>query len=153
MKIRKTTDYELIARLEKPVQDLHTSLYPTYFQEYDFEAIREKFKAIVSDDRFIFLVIEDAGKDIGYAMVEMKEYPDGVFKKGYKSVYVHQICMEEGNRNKGYGTKIIEEIQAIAKSKGITVIELDYWVGNNVMRDFCKKQGFITYSEFVRKEL
>ncbi|MEH6994313.1 hypothetical protein V7075_16625 [Neobacillus drentensis] len=44
MKITRTMDYELIARLNKPILELHASLYPQYFTEYNFEATRDSFK-------------------------------------------------------------------------------------------------------------
>ncbi|MFH0070733.1 GNAT family N-acetyltransferase, partial [Peribacillus sp. NPDC056705] len=85
--------------------------------------------------------------------IEIREYPENAFKKGYKSVYVHQISIEDTKRNKGYGSSLMEYIYEIANDRGINLIELDYWFENSVAKDFYKKQNFIKYREFVYKEL
>ncbi|MDQ0218779.1 GNAT family N-acetyltransferase [Peribacillus cavernae] len=153
MKISQTTDYELVARLNKPVHDLHTTLYPKYFTEYNFEDMKEMFKHLVDDDNFIFLVLEDNQNAVGYAWLEIRNYPGHVFKKEYKSVYVNQISITETARKKGFGSKLMEEVYKIAKNKHIDLIELDYWSNNNVAKDFYKKLGFKIYREFVYKEV
>ncbi|GMA64325.1 hypothetical protein GCM10025859_47650 [Alicyclobacillus fastidiosus] len=57
MKITRTTDFELIARLNKPIHDLHVSLYPQHFTDYNFEAIRDSFEKLVKSEAFIFLLL------------------------------------------------------------------------------------------------
>jgi hypothetical protein len=52
MNITRSTDFELIARLNKPIHELHASLYPQYFTEYNFEAIRDSFEKLVQTDSF-----------------------------------------------------------------------------------------------------
>jgi diamine N-acetyltransferase len=153
MKITQTTDYEIIAKLNKSVHDLHSKLYPKYFKQYDYEAIKKFFKSIIHNDSFIFLLVEDNGEALGYAWIEIRKYPENAFKKSYKSVYVHQISIAETQRKKGYGSKLMEEIYEIAKNKGIDLVELDYWFENNIAKDFYQKHGFKKYREFVYKEL
>jgi hypothetical protein len=53
MKVTQTTNYELIAKLNKSVHDLHSKLYPKYFKEYNYEAMKEFFKSIIYNDSFI----------------------------------------------------------------------------------------------------
>jgi len=153
MKIIRTTDYETIAKLNQSVHDLHYELYPKYFKQYDYEAIKEFFKGIIHDERFIFLLVEDDGEAIGYAWIEIRNYPESPFKKAYKSVYVHQISVTETKRKKGYGSRLMKEIYEIAKNKGIDWVELDYWLENKIAKDFYKKLGFKKYREFVHKEI
>lgn len=153
MEIRRTKDYELIARLNKPVHDLHVKLYPKYFKKYNFDSIKEVFKRMINNEGYVFLVLNDDQETIGYAWIEIKEYRESAFKKGYNSIYVHQICVEDSKRKKGYGSKMMEEIYSLAKERGIERIELDYWIENDVMNTFCDKQQFTKYREFVYKEL
>lgn len=69
--------------------------------------------------------MEDNDQPLGYAWIELRNYPDNAFKKAYKSVYLHQISISENQRKKGYGTKLMDEISEIAKIHGIYKIELD----------------------------
>jgi ribosomal protein S18 acetylase RimI-like enzyme len=153
MKISQTTNYEIIARLNRHVHELHTKLYPKYFKEYNFEAIKEFFKGIISHPQHLFLLLEDDEQYLGYAWIELKNYPENAFKKAYQSVYVHQISISESHRKKGYGSKLMEEIDHIAKINHIDMIELDYWCDNDIAKSFYKKQGFTKYREFVYKEI
>ncbi len=51
MKISQTADFELLASLNKPIHELHVSLYPEHFTEYNFETIRDSFKQAVTKER------------------------------------------------------------------------------------------------------
>lgn len=151
MKISRTNNFELVAKLNKYVHDLHKNLYPEYFKEYNFEDIKAFFQKIIDKEAFTFLLLEDDDQPLGYAWIEVRNYPDNVFKEAYKSIYVHQISISENQRKKGYGTKLMDEITDIAKVNDIKKIELDYWFNNEIAKNFYKKIGFTKYQEFVYK--
>ncbi|KIL45266.1 GNAT family N-acetyltransferase [Jeotgalibacillus soli] len=153
MRIYQTFDYEIIARLNKPVQDLHSKLYPEYFSEYNYDAMKEFFKSLINEQRFIFLIIEDNQESFGYAWIESRNYLENAFCKEYKSIYVHQISILETHRKKGYGSILMKEIDQIAKDKGIYLIELDCWFENSDAKDFYKKHHFTKNREFISKQL
>jgi ribosomal protein S18 acetylase RimI-like enzyme len=85
--------------------------------------------------------------------IEIRKYPENVFKNGYNSVYVHQISIVENQKKKGYGTRLMEEVYKIAQRNNIDLIELDYWFENDDAKEFYKKHHFIKYREFVYKQL
>ncbi|OMP66350.1 GNAT family N-acetyltransferase [Domibacillus epiphyticus] len=153
MRIYRTYDYEMIAKLNKPVHDIHSKFYPEYYKEYSENAAKEFFKKIINIESFIFLILEDRNQTLGYVWIEIRNYPEIAFNKGYKAVYVQQISIIESQRNKGYGAKLMEEVYNIAKSMNIGIIELDYWVENQDAKDFYKKLGFIKSREFVYKQI
>jgi ribosomal protein S18 acetylase RimI-like enzyme len=153
MGIIQTKDHELIAKLNKPVHDLHHQLYPDYFKAYDYDSIKEIYKEMMNNPNFQFLVIDGIDEYYGYAWIEKRTYPENPFRNCYQSVYVHQISIEDGVRNKGYGSKLMEAIYEFARSNNIKLVELDYWSNNHVAKDFYKKHGFKLYREFVFKEL
>ncbi|MBP2243165.1 ribosomal protein S18 acetylase RimI-like enzyme [Cytobacillus eiseniae] len=153
MKISRTRDFELVAKLNKYVHDLHANLYPEYFKEYNFEEIKIFFQKIIDQEEFAFLLLEDDEQPLGYAWIEFRNYPANTFKKAYKSVYVHQISITENQRKKGYGSKLMDEITDIAKVNGINKIELDYWFNNEIAKNFYKKNDFVKYREFVYKDI
>ena len=153
MHIRQTNDYGLIAKLNKTVHDLHAKLYPEYSKEYNYEEIKAFFQKNIDQEEFTFLLLEDDDLPVGYAWIEFRNYPASAFKKSYKSVYVHQISISENQRKKGYGSKLMEEITEIAKVNGMNKIELDYWFNNEVAKSFYKKNHFVTYREFVYKDM
>ncbi|WP_279620566.1 GNAT family N-acetyltransferase [Priestia megaterium] len=153
MKISRTFDADTIAKLNQSVHQLHVELYPEHFQTYDFQKIHEFFKNVMKDDRFIFLLGENEGQHVGFAWLEIKQYSETVFKKTYKSIYVHQINIAEPYKNKGFGSSLMKEIYSIAREKEITTIELDYWSDNAIAESFYEKEGFVTYRKMAYKEL
>lgn len=153
MKVLRTSDYELIARLNQPVQDVHFSFFPKYFKAYNYEDIKSFFKGIINNENYIFLLLEDDQEYIGYAWVEMISKQDTVFKRAYQSVYIHQMSINKANRKQGYGEKMLEEVYAIAQEKEIDLIELDYWSLNSMAANFYKKHGFARYREYAYKDL
>lgn len=64
MKVIQTYDYELISKLNQEVQELHRQMYPEYFKEYNFEAVKQFFKQIMTKDTNFFYVVRDGDHDI-----------------------------------------------------------------------------------------
>lgn len=153
MRISHTKDYELVANLNRYVQDIHTNLFPEIFKEYHELEVRNFFKEMMNKPNMDFLLIKYNEEPVGYIWIEFKDYPESTFKKPYKSVYVHQISVSENHRNKGYGSRLLDEISSIAKTKGINKIEVDYWVDNKDAKDFYEKKNFVKYREVVYKNI
>jgi ribosomal protein S18 acetylase RimI-like enzyme len=153
MNITRSTDFELIARLNKPIHELHASLYPQYFTEYNFEAIRDSFEKLVQTDSFIFLLLEDANEPLGYAWMELRNYPQNAFKKARRALFVHQISIANEQKRKGYGTALMNYIYDLAREQSIETVELDYWANNEIAKKFYSKQGFTGYREFVYRSV
>ncbi|MGG0462407.1 N-acetyltransferase family protein [Priestia aryabhattai] len=153
MKISRTFDADKIAKLNQSVHQLHVELYPHHFQTYDFHQVHEFFKKVMKNDRFIFLLAEEEGQHVGFAWLEIKQYSETVFKKTYKSIYVHQLNIAEHYKNKGFGSSLMKKIYSIARKNGINTIELDYWNDNTVAESFYEKEGFVTYRKMTYKEL
>ncbi|QSO48547.1 GNAT family N-acetyltransferase [Alicyclobacillus mengziensis] len=151
MNITRTTDFELIARLNKPIHELHASMYPQYFREYDFEAIRDSFEKLVKDNSFVFLLLQDGNESLGYAWVELRNYSETVFTKARQALFVHQISIVNDQKQRGYGTALMNHIYDIAREQSIETVELDYWANNEAAKNFYSKQGFTGYREFVYK--
>ncbi|TDF92922.1 GNAT family N-acetyltransferase [Paenibacillus piri] len=153
MRITRTTDYELLTCLNKHIHEIHVTLYPEYFVEYNFETIRESFKQLVTNENLIYLVLEDMGEPLGYACVEINEYPEDAQTKKRKSVFVHDFSIVEGQKRRGYGSYLMSHIYDIARSKGIDLVELSYWAKNEHAESFYNKHGFVNYRKLVYKKL
>ncbi|MCJ8008725.1 GNAT family N-acetyltransferase [Lederbergia wuyishanensis] len=151
MEVSSTKDYELIATLNKTVHELHVQLYPEYFKEYHFENVKSFFEGLIQKDNQLFLIIKREDEALGYAWIELKDYPENVFKKGYKSVYVHQLNVLRPNQ--GLGSLLMDKIYEIAKEQKIKLVELDYWADNHAAERFYHKQGFTKYREFLYRDL
>ncbi|MCP3761088.1 GNAT family N-acetyltransferase [Domibacillus sp. A3M-37] len=153
MNIYQSRDFETIAKLSESVHDVHAKLYPEYFKEYDHHDVKEFFKSVINIDRFVFLILEDHHEPLGYAWLEIRNYPEMAFNKELNSVYVHQLSITETHRGKGYGSKLMEEVYTVAKKLNIDLIELEYWTENTYAKQFYKNQHFTKTREVVYKSL
>ncbi|WP_194542181.1 GNAT family N-acetyltransferase [Paenibacillus sp. JZ16] len=151
MEIVQSINSEEIALLNKDVHEIHVSLYPEYFKEYDFDDVNEFFKKIMSDPIYYFYIVKDEGQSLGYVWVETREYPENVFMKSYRSVYIHQLGVSKEHRNKGVGSLIMNWINNFAKENEVNTIQLDYWADNEGANHFYTKNGFKSYRNYLYK--
>ncbi|AZB42735.1 GNAT family N-acetyltransferase [Bacillus sp. FJAT-42376] len=152
MLIYETKDFKRIAKMNKHVQKVHADLLPEKFKDYKSRPVQDFFEKIAEKENHSFYILEVDGEPAGYMWMEEKAYPDTPFKKGYRSLYIHQISMNEKVRGKGYGTRLMEKAELLAKECGITCIELDYWADNEAAGSFYKKLGYKKTREFVSYE-
>ncbi|YBZ91589.1 GNAT family N-acetyltransferase [Paenibacillus sp. AK002] len=80
-------------------------------------------------------------------------YPENVFMKSYRSVYIHQLGIMKVHRNKGIGRLLMNFINNFAKENGINKIQLDYWSDNESASQFYIKNGFKSYRNYLYKEV
>lgn len=153
LKISQTKNHHVVAQLNKYIHDLHASLYPDFFKEYSFNDSQIFFKEIMERPEFIFLLLEEDETPLGYAMIELRNYPERIFIKPYQSVFVHHISISGDQKRKGYGSKLMEEVYNIAQSNGIHKIELDYWFDNEIAKNFYEKNNFVKQRVSVFKEI
>jgi diamine N-acetyltransferase len=153
MRITQTTDYKALAKLNKTVHDIHVLLYPQYFKPYDFNSILNFFEKTAKDPNSIFLLAEDDGSPFGYVWLTIRDRPETPFTKASKSLYIHQISVDQKHSGKGVGTALIAYIEQLAKDMGANKIELDYWIDNTTAKHFYKKLGFVTDREIVHKDV
>ncbi len=65
-----------------------------------------------------------------------------------KIAYLYHVCVDEKYRNKGVGTKLIEEFSNISKDKGAKYIKLNAFENNKEAINLYKKIGFKEYSVY-----
>lgn len=135
MQIIQTTYSEVIARLNKNVHDLHVSLYPHYFKDYQFETANEFFKTAIENPSNYFYVLEDNGQYLGYAWVELREYKGNVFMNSYKSVFIHQFSINKEHQKQGLGSQLMNKVYELAKKHGGTEnLFLKIWYNNDIKK-------------------
>lgn len=65
----------------------------------------------------------------------------GVLGRFYRfALYIHVLWVSEKLRGNGYGSRLLDEIEFITRSKGCKLIHLDTW--NFQAPDFYMKHGF-----------
>lgn len=76
---------------------------------------------------------------------------DGAWLNGEDYVTVHRFAVSRNSRGKGYGKKMFEEIEELAKSKGIKNIRVDTHKDNESMKGLLESLGY-KYCGIIRLE-
>ena len=149
MKIIEASFNEIpdIVMLNSFVQKLHHEIHPDVFKPVsDDITVNKFFKHVLSGENNIVLVAYIKNEPAGYSWMELQIKKDFSLKYGRKQAYIHQIAVHEDFRTKHVGTALFEELEKIAKNKGIDHFELDSWKFNNGAHKFFEQLGFETYN-------
>jgi len=153
IRIEKTIDSRLLAKLNHDVQELHNRIEPDIYKPHDEEGIKKFFDSFLTKDNVFAYIAYFGDIPAGYIVLIKRNYPEGPFTKTHSSIHIDQICVENKFKGKGIGKALIGFTTQFAKDNGINRIELDFWTKNKNAGEFFKSQGFETYNEKMRKTL
>lgn len=149
MRLIRTNDVKLIARLNEPVQDLHHELYPNRFKPFEFTSVCEYFSKIIDKNNHHFVVYFDDEEAVGYIWYEDIEKHETAFSYSSRYIYIYQVSVNPDYRGKGVGKSLFNEALKFAEEKSINRIGLDYWVKNAAAKRVYKKLGFEVEKEIT----
>lgn len=152
MDIRKVKieDYnqviELYAQLDDAERIFDSNLIDTHEVP---EEQKKKIEKRIKSRKGIFLVaVEDeniVGLIDGYII-------DSIYYKE-KVGYLDHVCVDKKHRNKGIGTKLIEEFTKKMKTKNVAYLKLNAFENNTPAVNLYKKLGFEEYSIYYMKKI
>lgn len=154
MHITTTTDATRIAAMHQLFHDAHVELHPTIFKPFHLEAMTQEFATLVDKPEHSFYILHhDDDTPIGYAWVEWRERAETPFTFAEKTMFIHQISIEDPYQGNGNGKMLLDYITEEAKTRGFSRIELSYWLTNFGAKYFYRKHDFIPFAESVYKQL
>lgn len=149
VRLVRTTDAGLIARLNGPVQRLHHALYPTLFRPFDERDVGACMAVAMQDAQCYFMVCYVDEVAVGYVWYEAVERKENAFSYARNCVYIHQLAVDEGYRGRGIGRKLMGSAIVYAKGQSIKRIEVDYWARNNQAKEIYEHYGFTVEREIA----
>ena len=144
--IRRATlaDAELLAVLNKDVQQIHADAYPNVFRQPDnFDEVVADFRTrILADvDGYVFIV-EVEQQAVGCVYAKVVTRPENAYTYAQKLMLVDQISVKPDFQNKGYGHKLMQAVRDEALARGIYRVQLDTYEFNSNAQQFYAKMGF-----------
>ncbi len=141
--VRKATinDISAIAEIYREQFREMSKLIPDFIKEGD-QSIEFLEKTISNEDSDI-LVYENDGKVVGFILLQAKTRPDFDFMLPGKFCYIMDIIVTEIQRNKGFGTTLMNSAKDWAKEQGCSFINLDVLTNNPRAIALYEKLGFI----------
>jgi len=137
-------------RKAKPEDEQTVVSIYNYFIENSFAAYsNEKVGTEIFDKYFsesiTFMILEVENKVVGFAYLQFYLR----FSNFNKSALVTYFILPE-NTKKGFGTKILDKLEEIAKSNNIDNLIANISSGNKQSLNFHKKRGFIECGRFKK---
>jgi GNAT superfamily N-acetyltransferase len=150
IKIEKTMDSKLLAKLNRDVQEIHSNIEPDIYKPHDEDEIKIFFDSFLTKENVYAYIAYSDDLPAGYIVMIKRNYPEGPFTKRHLSIHIDQICVENRFKGQGIGKALISFATQFAKGNSINTVELDFWTKNNTAGEFFKSQGFEMYNEKMR---
>lgn len=142
MYIRKAEkkDIPQIETLLYQVAKVHSDGRPDLFQAGTKKYSSEELNELLEDYIRPIYVAEEEGKILGYAFCIFQENYSNLLTH-IKTLYIDDLCVLEGIRGKGVGTKLYQHVIKIAKQSGCYNVTLNVWACNEEAKAFYEKCG------------
>lgn len=134
-------DRDAVNALTRQVHELHVSWRPDIFRMPEGDIFTEERFQEVIRERQLYVAKLD-GFAVGYVLTGMKEknLPGQVWRKVF---LINELCVDESLRGHGIGTRIMEEVHALARAFGCTDLQLNVYPQNDDAVGFYQKCGFM----------
>ncbi len=132
---------ENLFKLYKDAYNYHLKNTEGFFKEKTDDELKESLKEQLNRECNYTLVYIDK-KIIGYIMF--------IIEGG--KIYLTELSVDENCRNNQVATKLIKEVEKIAKEKHIKFIDLNCWSFNETAETLYEYLGFKRIRSLYRKE-
>ncbi|CAN7190454.1 MULTISPECIES: GNAT family N-acetyltransferase [Microbacterium] len=147
-----TADIDRLSALNAGVQLLHAEGRPDLFREPEPEALRA-FLAEQLAEGAIVLIADVDGAVGGYILAEVNARPANPFRHASKSLYVHHIAVDPGQRRQGVGQQLMDAAVAIGRAEDVDAVRLDSWSFNHDAHTFFEAMGFTPINVVFERRL
>lgn len=144
-------DADAVLNLLRQVNKLHFDVRPDLFRpgtKYDKLQLEEIF---ADENRPVF-VADDGNRVVGYAFCVISRNTSPILAD-VATLYIDDLCVDEGYRGKRIGTLLLEHVTKYAKEAGCYNITLNVWTGNDAAMKFYASSDFTPLKICMEKKL
>lgn len=147
IRFEESNNAQLIAQMNRPVQELHARLYPEYFKPYDVEVITGAMQKLFDVKGAKAIIAYSDNTAAGYLLYFMREQAENAFQYGLKTLHIDQMSVDEPFLHQGIGTALLQHVLLLAQQAEVHRIDLNTWTTNESALHFFRKNGFHTFNE------
>ena len=141
IRLAENRDIPGIIRLLKQVGQVHRDIRPDLFRSGAQKYNERQLEQLLMDpDRPIFAALE-GDTLLGYCFCVLETVAGDTVLQDVKSLYIDDLCVDEGCRGQGVATKLYDHVRAFARSQGCGSITLNVWCGNDNAMRFYENRG------------
>lgn len=138
-------DIPAILKLLVQVNMVHHNGRPDLFRGPTTKYTEDELKDIIADDRTpVFVCVDGNDRVLGHGFCVM-QHSGGRLMVEHSSLYIDDICVDEGSRGRGVGRALCDHILAYARDKGCYNVTLNVWNCNPRAMAFYDRLGFSPY--------
>lgn len=142
----KEQDIPRIDDLLLQVLTVHHDIRPDLFKADCRKYNDREILALIEDDlRPVFVYEDDDGVVQGYAFCVLEQHPGNNILTDIKTLYIDDLCVDEGRRGEGIGRQLYEYVKQYAKDQGCYNLTLNMWEGNDDAIRFYRNLGLKPY--------
>lgn len=124
-------DIEQINKLLVQVNSIHHRGRPDLFKSGKKKYTDEELRKIMSDcDTPVLVAADDKDRVLGYAFCIFQQHRDSHILTDIKTLYIDDLCVDEGQRGNGVGKVIYDAVVRLAKEQGCYNVTLNVWCCN-----------------------
>lgn len=134
-------DFDEIKRLIQQVHDFHQLKRPDFYRESDHPMKIEDYKELMDNPETDIYVLATDTAVIGYAFTRIMYFRDNTRIIDHRRFFIDDICIDKALRKKGYGRRLMNELEGVGRSLGIRYMDLNVWNFNTDAYEFYQKYG------------
>ena len=137
-------DTEGILRLLLQVNMVHHMGRPDIFKGPATKYSAEELEAIFANDETpVFVYVDDSGNILGHAFCIFKQEKEDSILTDIKTLYIDDICVDEGARGMHIGKSLYEYVEAFARENDCHNVTLNVWSLNPGALKFYESMGMV----------
>lgn len=146
-------DIPRINELRRQVSELHAAGRPDIFKPGFCQELRDRAYTLLRGEESDILVAERDGVICGMAAIEYLHKPESPYCHPRNVYYVTEFGVDEAYQRRGVGRELMDFMEADARARGFSGIELDMWTFNESAQAFYEALGFRTYRLYMERDL
>lgn len=150
LELATASDRSMVNTLARQVHELHVSWRPDIFRMVDEIYTEDRFLEVIQLKQIYVAKLN--GIVVGYVLTKIKEYNIPPMQPR-KVLLLDEICVEKTLRGHGIGTRMMEEVHALARAFGCTDMQLDVYPQNDDAVGFYQKCGFTIRSIDMQRKV
>ena len=150
LELATLSDRTAVNTLAKQVHQLHVSWRPDIYEMVEELYSQERFQEAVRLRQLYVAKLN--GIIAGYVSLKIRDYNwPGVVRR--KVMLIDEFCVEEAFRGHGIGTRMMEEVHALARAFGCSDLQLGVYPQNDDAVGFYQKCGFTIRSIDMQRKV
>lgn len=134
-------DIPTLERLLYQVHKVHSDARPDLFKAGAKKYRTDELMRILKDSSRPIFVAERDGEVLGYAFCIHQQYVNDNCRTDVKSLYIDDLCVDEGARGGHIGQALYGHVLAYAREQGYYNVTLSVWADNVNAVKFYERLG------------